>query len=316
MRQSTRLSSEPDDEGTSEQAAACCAHDTDIDPAQVVRALGLDNVQRIDPVSGGSDTLIWRLETSIEVYALRLFRLNQSKVAQREVAAMTAARAQGLSVPSIVRQGVWGDRPAMVISWMPGQTLRAALMDHPEEARAFGEAFGQEQARIHQCSASALLGESDLRWLDIPGVDRNIIEQVRRACVHSQMLVHLDYHPLNVLVEQGAISAILDWTNAQAGDARCDLARTETIQTFVPLQDGETLAARNALSSGWRRGYMAETGPVSGMGPFRTWAAAFMAHDLRPRLGRPDLPWLTEAMLARVRDWATVQDGQPDADWL
>jgi aminoglycoside phosphotransferase (APT) family kinase protein len=131
-------------------------------------------------------------------------------------------------------------------------------------------------------------------------------------------LLHLDYHPLNVLVKHGAISAILDWTNARAGDPRCDLARTESILTFAPLPHPGTQATdtKEALISGWRRGYTASAGPVHGMGSFRAWAAAFMLHDLRPRLGRPDLPWLTEELLERVKDWGMMQSGQPEADWF
>lgn len=202
----------------------------------------------------------------------------------------------------------------MVLSWMPGWTLREALVSHPEEAEALGDAFGRAQARIHQCLSPAGLRDRDLAWVDIPGGDPEIIARVRSACARSSSLLHLDYHPLNVLVERSTISAILDWTNARSGDPRCDLARTETILTFVPLGDRETQIVRDALLAGWRRGYAAVSGPVAGMRPFRVWAAAFMLHDLWPRLGRPDLPWLTEEWLRGVNEWAAEQTEEPGTD--
>jgi len=282
----------------------------------VVHALGFDLPRRVEPVQGGADTLIWRLETDTGSYALRLFRAEQAPAAQREVAAMAAAREHGLPVPVLAREGIWSERPVMVLSWMPGLTLRQALIDRPEAANALGEAFGRAQARIHQCPAPAMLRERSARWLAIPGAEAEITKHVQQACAQTQRLLHLDYHPLNVLVEQGAISAILDWTNACSGDPRCDLARTETILTFAPAHHPEAQATEmwKALIAGWRRGYTAMAGAIDGMGPFRSWAAAFLVHDLRPRLGRPDLPWVTEELLERVGHWAAVQGGTEATD--
>ena len=42
--------------------------------------------------------------------------------------------------------------------------------------------------------------------------------------------------------------------------------------------------------------------------------AAYLVHDLRPRLGRPDLPWVTEELLERVGHWAAAQGGTEATD--
>jgi aminoglycoside phosphotransferase (APT) family kinase protein len=42
-------------------------------------------------------------------------------------------------------------------------------------------------------------------------------------------VLHLDYHPLNVLVNGGRISGIIDWVNADSGDRHLDVATTATI---------------------------------------------------------------------------------------
>jgi aminoglycoside phosphotransferase (APT) family kinase protein len=119
-------------------------------------------------------------------------------------------------------------------------------------------------------------------------------------------LLHLDYHPANVLVERGHVSAVLDWANVCAGDRRADLARTAAMLGFGSLGErpsSVTAIARRAFITGWRHGYRGMTGQVTGMAPFYAWAAAVMRHDLAPRVGRTDLPWLTPALLADIRRW-------------
>ena len=101
---------------------------------------------------------------------------------------------------------------------------------------------------------------------------------------------------MNVLVADGRVSAVLDWANARVGDPRADLARTASILRFAPLDPGvlrplESLV-RRLFIAGWRRGYREVAGPIGGMAPFYAWAGAVLIHDLTPRLGRPDLPWL------------------------
>ena len=42
-------------------------------------------------------------------------------------------------------------------------------------------------------------------------------------------MLHLDYHPLNVLVKGGHITGIIDWVNAECGDRHLDVATTAAI---------------------------------------------------------------------------------------
>jgi aminoglycoside phosphotransferase (APT) family kinase protein len=123
-------------------------------------------------------------------------------------------------------------------------------------------------------------------------------------------LLHLDLHPMNVLAQGRQVTAVLDWANARSGDPRADLARTASIFRFARLPGGTpvplTHAVRRTLEAGWRHGYREAAGPIRGMAPFYAWAATAMVHDLSPRLGRRDLPWLTPAFLERVRAWGAT----------
>ena len=242
-------------------------------------------------------------------FALRVFRADQAAMARREVAAMTAAAAAGLAVPSVRASGTWHERSALLVTWMPGRPVRQEVCRHPWRARALGIAFGRTQAAMHRVPPPGALRDRAASWVEWakPG-------EALRACLLArpcarEALLHLDYHPLNVLTAQGQISAVLDWANARPGDPRADLARTLSILLFTPFCDTlPTLAARvarQAFMAGWRRGYREDAGPMAGMAPFYAWAGEVMIHDLSPRVGRPDFPWLTPALLEDVRRWAT-----------
>jgi aminoglycoside phosphotransferase (APT) family kinase protein len=281
------------------------------DPTAILDTLGVAGPARAIPVSGGADTLIWRVEAAGQVSALRLFRPEQAAMAQREVAAMTAARSAGVPVPRVHAEGIWRGRPVLHMSWMPGRPLRDELCARPLpwRVRALGVQFGRVQATVHAVPPPEALLAHPTPWIDWADPDDALRECLLIAAAGGpEVLLHLDFHPLNVLVADGRISAVLDWANARIGDPRADLARTASILQFAPLDPGVPrpvgIAVRRAFIAGWRRGYRDVAGPVGGMAPFYAWAGAVMIRDLTPRLGRPDLPWLDHHYLERVRQWA------------
>jgi hypothetical protein len=199
---------------------------------------------------------------------------------------------------------------------MPGRPLRDELRAHPYPWRvwALGVEFGRAQAAVHARSIAPpeeLLAHPT-PWIDWAEPDDPLRECLLLALAASRRpdvlaLLHLDFHPLNALVADGRISAVLDWANARIGDPRADLARTASILRFAPLDSGlpsplESII-RRLFIAGWRRGYRDVAGAVGGMAPFYAWAGAVMIRDLTPRLGRPDLPWLEHDYLERVRQW-------------
>ncbi|MGH2614969.1 MAG: phosphotransferase family protein [Thermomicrobiales bacterium] len=277
------------------------------DPVAILNELGLNQPDRVTPISGGADTAIWRVEYGDRLLALRVFRADQAAMAAREVVAMAAARNGGLPVPEVVAKGTWHDRPTLLLTWMPGRPLAHALTAQPWQAWALGVAFGRTQATIHRIPAPATL-DHPVPWIEWADPDDALRRRLRELTPEFDVLLHLDYHPMNVLVGDGQVTAVLDWANARAGDPRADLARTASILRFAPpggaLPAPVSYAVRRALDAGWRRGYRDVAGPMRDMAPFYAWAGAVMVRDLAPRLGRPDLPWLTLAFLGRVRTWA------------
>ena len=89
-------------------------------------------------------------------------------------------------------------------------------------------------------------------------------------------MLHLDFHLLNVLADDLTPTAILDWTNAHAGDPRADVARTATILRLMPRVLKQSAMARLgslAFELAWRRGYGAFG---EDMAPFYAWAGGAM----------------------------------------
>jgi aminoglycoside phosphotransferase (APT) family kinase protein len=278
-----------------------------LDPRAILVALGVtDGVGAITPVSGGMDTAIWRVERGGRPYALRVFRPEQAAVARREATIM-AAEIPGVPIPAVRAAGAWHDRPALLIDWCAGQTLLDAVRAAPRDALALAHLFGRIQAWLHAAAAPAALVAEDRSWIAwAGGGGPELTALLRAVATGPARILHLDYHPLNLLVEGHRATGLIDWANVHVGDRRADLARSVTILRLAPSGQGASglalrLAAR-LLELGWRRGYRAVAGPVGGMAPFYAWAGAVLVHDLSAKIGRPGVA-LQSADLDPARRW-------------
>jgi len=259
-----------------------------LDPVAILSAMGVSAPASVEPAEGGFDTAIWHVESAGEGYALRVFRPEQAETCRREVAAMSAARLGGIPVPAVHKQIVWHDRPALLLSWCEGSPMLERVRERALDVFKLGAALGRMQARLHLVRApDDLLGDPDA-WIRLAGPDEMPLQRRLRAVGGpTDRLLHLDFHPLNVLVESADITAVLDWANALAGDPRADLARTVTILRLAPgVPNIPARLLRRALESSWRRGYRLEPGPSHDMPLFYAWAGAAMLQDLLPKLGR------------------------------
>lgn len=258
----------------------------------IAAALGLTGITGAFPVHGGNDTEIWRVVAGNESYALRLFRPDRAQVREKEVLVMRTAAAAGVPVPRVPGSGAWRGRPVLPLSWCAGRPLWEELRDRPEVVQQVGEEFGKMQARIHATEVTPEMAGALPSWMDWvgPGEDA-LLGRLRDTGPRKQAMLHLDYHPLNVLTDGSGISGVLDWANARVGDPRADLARTYTIlrvEPYLPDREPSRLTRiRRQLARGWRRGYEGEGGDFREMPPFMAWAGAVMLRDLAPRVGMP-----------------------------
>jgi aminoglycoside phosphotransferase (APT) family kinase protein len=275
-----------------------------LDPRAILASLGLSGASEITPISGGADTAIWRVVHGRQSYALRVFRPEQAAVSEREVIVMRAAQAGGLPVPAVHAAGSWRDRPALLLGWCAGEPLLHALARRPWRIWRLGAAFGRMQAAIHAIAPEAHPQLEPAAWIGWAGAGETALQERLRAMTPAAArLLHLDYHPLNVMTDGRQITAVLDWANARIGDPRADLARTHTILTLDPAwpRQPHITVFRRLLARAWRRGYEQAHGPTGDLALFYAWAGAAMLRDLGLRAARGTGPRPEE--LEPVRAW-------------
>jgi aminoglycoside phosphotransferase (APT) family kinase protein len=265
------------------------------DPHAILSALGIEEPTSVTPIAGGWDTALWRVtNTRGTTHALRVFRPEQAKTCHREAVVMRMLGEHGLPVPAVHAEGQFQDPPALLIGWCPGRTVLDDVKAKPWRIWRLGVAMGQVHARIHAIQLD------DTLTLALPGV--SVTGDVKPS------LLHLDFHPLNVMTDGSSVTGVLDWANVAVGDRRADLARTVTLLRLAPLPPGTpsplALALRVILELAWRRGYRRDQpmDPFTDMDPFYVWAGGLMERDLRPKLGKPGV-WLKEVDLLRIRRW-------------
>ncbi len=281
-----------------------------LDSQAILADLRFGDARSITSVRGGWDTALWRVENDRGTFALRVFRAEQLGTYHREMAAMHTAATAGIPVPRIEAHTIWRDRPALLLTWCQGRTLLDELQRRPWRVISLGLQFGRTQARIHRIKEPEGVG-NNYAWINWLGEDDPALKARLRALPATRAaLLHLDYHPLNVMVDGSRISAVLDWANAGAGDPRVDLARTWAIVCLMPSPPSRMapliIALRRFLAFAWRRGYQQESGPTGDMALYNAWATAAMVRDLKPKLGRPGI-WLRQhhldAMRRQADDW-------------
>ena len=298
-----------------------------LDPYVALEVLGIAASPRdadIRPLAGGwSGSRLWQVTRPSGSLVLRLLPGASAIAAGREAAIHTLARRFTIPAPQILAWGAVPGGAAMVMPLMPGIALARALLETSDVAavHALGQASGTMLARIHAIPRDALVavgiaqgGEHDPGdWLAWTGADpdpgvRHMLEPWRVAAGDGQLL-HLDFHPENVLVDPGTgtITAVLDWTNACLGPPVADLARTRSILRLIATATLPDLPpGADAMIDAFTRGFMEGHARLHGavdpemMLAFDAWALDAQIADLTPKVGMPGT-WLTDATLDRLR---------------
>jgi len=130
------------------------------------------------------------------------------------------------------------------------------------------------------------------------GSDQPALQKCLQTHPHgSDALLHLDYHPFNVLTDGKSITGVLDWRNACAGEPRADAARTISILRIDYI--GKLLipdrVVRKVFELGWRRGYKQKGAALDNLNLYYAWAGAMMERDLASKRTPEDL--------ARIHRW-------------
>ena len=139
----------------------------------------------------------------------------------------------GIPAPELIavdRDGSHCGMPATLVSLLPGTVVL-----EPVDLGEWLNGLARAAAQIHRVEASGFpwkyrrYNERDVltvpAWSMRPDAWKNAIEVVQGAQPsYSECFVHRDYHPSNVLWENGAVSGVVDWVNGCRGPAGIDVA--------------------------------------------------------------------------------------------
>ena len=285
---------------------------SDIEPRRVLDALGFADASDPVAVPGGWETLLWRFATPDgDEHALRLYCLDEAS-ARRERVAMETCAAASIATPRVEAAGTYDGMPAIVQTWCPGESLMDRISRRPWSMLRLAREFGRLQARLHTVRAPIELAKGAPRdWLSLVlPRHAHLAEHLASNGTSSGTLVHLDYHPLNVIVE-GTQMTVIDWAYAAAGDVRADLALTAVALEIAPAPRSRLgplmgISRRLAVRA-WRAGYRDVAGEMPDYRLFMAWACAFRYRVTDATLGRPGV-WATpqdqEALQRQIDRWS------------
>ena len=117
----------------------------------------------------------------------------------------------------------------------------------------------------HRPGCSTTLRLSIGRWLpDLPIWLVNAVASPNT----SACLLHFDFHPGNLLFDDGDLAAVIDWTNAIVGDPRLDLGRTYACLQFGARRNPAMNAHADQFWRGLVAGYGQPTLTLEDLAPF------------------------------------------------
>lgn len=284
-----------------------------IDPRKALAALGYAQTSEPRRVKGGWDTLLWRFATPDgREHSLRVFHLpGRDEIAWRERIALQVCAAASLPAPRVETAGEIQGLPAMVLSWCPGIPLWSIVEKKPWAIWRLGRLFGRAQAQMHAVTPpDEFVATAPDEWVSrVPEEYTHLAAHASSLGLSTSSLIHMDYHPLNLLSDGTAVTGIIDWSYATAGDPRADLARTEITLLWAPLPPGPLRPllnlARNVFLRAWRSGYAELAGPMPDFRPLRAWAGATLLAEIEIVIDRPSV-WGTREDIDRLRQLVDV----------
>lgn len=279
----------------------------------------------------GRENQVYRVGDASGDHALRIKRpgYRRSIELESELQWMAALGQSGLLVPKPVPslrgrllEEVDGHQVDL-LTWLPGQTLGAALKDpRPPEIGHVFQALGEQMARLHTASdawrtppgfsrvrwdAEGLLGEAPVwgRFWENPALsldDRRLFHHFRAVarCDLQRLqdrldfgLIHADLVRENVLLD-GERIGLLDFDDGGWGYRAFDLATT--LLKFIGSPDYPVL--KDALLRGYQRTRPLDTGPL---GLFLALRAVTYVGWVVPRLGEDGAQERSERYIATAR---------------
>jgi Ser/Thr protein kinase RdoA (MazF antagonist) len=183
----------------------------------------------LQPMEGATSSDLYLVSMPDGKLVLRLFKEERwessaESLTAREAQILTAVAGSAIQTPALI--GCLPDN-GVLMSWLSG---RVVLPSAP--AIEWLDELARQLTLIHQTSVTLPYGyeswndtddEKPAWWQDVDSwqAARRLTAQ---APEFDPILIHRDYHPVNVLWENDRISGVVDWINACMGPAGVDVA--------------------------------------------------------------------------------------------
>ncbi len=158
------------------------------------------------------------------------------------------------------------DGPFFVMRCLPGRTLLDLMLNQPWRIINGPRQLATEQVHLHRLSAEGFPDqrvpfperhlEETREWIDrfdLVGLEPGM-RWLTRNCPRAsrdRRIIHLDYHPLNVLWHHGRCSGVLDWSESTVGDREADVATTLVLLQMAPVELSNRLHRVFAVAGRW-----------------------------------------------------------------
>ena len=141
--------------------------------------------------------------------------------------------------------------PFMLMEALPGRPLVELLLHRPWRIWGGPAQMADVHARLHRLTTDGfpaspepflgrrlaemegLIDEYRLRGLR-PGLDW--LRSHRPAEPRRPSIIHLDFHPLNLMFDQDRCSGVVDWCECDVGDRHADIAATLVLFWSAPVE--------------------------------------------------------------------------------
>jgi len=139
-------------------------------------------------------------------------------------------RHAGLGFPFIVMERLPAHPRALDVVRLPGLLAATLARLHALDPSALGATVGTLDSVLADLAerATPLAGagfREALAWL-----------RARRPAEQRRAICHGDFHPLNLLLCEGRVSGVLDWTQALVAEPEYDVAYTSLLLSLWPLR--------------------------------------------------------------------------------
>ena len=197
-------------------------------------ALG-ESIRLVRPLHGGVASSVHELRGSARKLVLKRFLEPDS--ARLEWERLELARTVGVPTPeplALDLSGRWFGLAALVVGYLEGEPM------YPPQPEVLGRVLAViHSTQLHDTEAAVLHRPALWQLWEDPGPSVRLPVGLAAAIGRLQSVAaadpvvfcHCDFHPGNVLVDQGAVSGVIDWSGARlspagfdVGLARCDMA--------------------------------------------------------------------------------------------